>query len=571
MFTKRIRIVAPTEFDRSLAGKISLAERWTAAVIFLVVFFLRVMFAANYRIDSDETQHLHVVWAWTNGMIPYRDYFDNHSPLFHFLFAPLFALFGVRPDIVVPMRLAMIPLAGSCVFFVGKIASTVFSPRVGLWAAIFTAVCPRFFFVSAEFRPDDLWVLVWLVTIFVAVGGRLTLCRSFIVGLLLGTSFCVSMKTVLMAVSMGLATFLVLILQVLAERRVLWILLLRTLALMLVGALVLPALLVLYFASCGALTQMYYCLITHNIPPVPPPPNIYLLHALRWLGLLIVPLAVAVFIYRRNGNDPDKKRVVWIFLVTFLYYISLKSFWPILTSEDYLPSDPLFMALLAHATFNLPGAWLNHFGKLALGTALALTGLCWIVASESPFRNRTADKIGMVANVLRLTSSSDYVMDAKGETIYRRRPFYYVLEGLTGMRIKAGLIKDVIPERLIATRTPVATIQRMPSGAAAFIRANYIPIAFRLSVLGKMLQQVGEFFPFDIVIPSEYAIVTEFGKFAGTLNGESFAGPRHLVPGHYEVRRASGSGRLAVILSTAVEKGYSPFVKLKADKWTAQD
>jgi hypothetical protein len=25
-----------------------------------------------------------------------------------------------------------------------------------------------------------------------------------------------------------------------------------------------------------------------------------------------------------------------------------------------------------------------------------------------------------------------YVMDSKGETIYRRRPFYYILEGMTG-------------------------------------------------------------------------------------------------------------------------------------------
>jgi hypothetical protein len=42
-------------------------------------------------------------------MIPYRDYFDNHSPLFHLLCAPLFALLGVRPDIVIPMRCAIAP------------------------------------------------------------------------------------------------------------------------------------------------------------------------------------------------------------------------------------------------------------------------------------------------------------------------------------------------------------------------------------------------------------------------------------------------------------------------------
>jgi hypothetical protein len=318
---------------------------------------------------------------------------------------------------------------------------------------------------------------------------------------------------------------------------------------------------------------MYYCVIIHNIPPASTAPDIYLFHALKWLGLLIVPLTVAVFLFHRSESDPNKKRGIWIFLVTFLYYISLKSFWPIVTNEDYLPSDPLFMALLACAVSNPPGAWLTSCGKFypALPSVIASTGLCWIVASESPFRDMTGDKISMVRNVLCLTNPSEYVMDSKGETIYRRRPFYYILEGLTGLRLKEGLIKDTIPERLIATRTPIATVRRMPIKAAAFIRTNYLAIAFRLAVLGKVLQQVGESFPFDIEIPSEYTIITEFGTFAGTLNGGPLIGPRQLVPGHYDVRRTNGSGRLAVIWSTAVEKGYNPFVQLKADKWTAQD
>ena len=141
------------KFDRSFAGKISRAELWTATGIFLLVLILRIVYAAHYRIDSDEPQHLHVVWGWTQGMIPYRDYFDNHSPLFHLLCAPLFALLGVRPDIVIPMRCAMIPLFALSLFFVGRIAGTLYSARVGLWAAVFTAVCPRCFFVStAESR-----------------------------------------------------------------------------------------------------------------------------------------------------------------------------------------------------------------------------------------------------------------------------------------------------------------------------------------------------------------------------------------------------------------------------------
>src|SRR4051794_17888837 len=61
---------------------------------------LRSFSVFNHLWDSDEPQHLHVVWEWTQGVLPYRDFFDNHTPLFHVLFAPVLRLFGERADIV---------------------------------------------------------------------------------------------------------------------------------------------------------------------------------------------------------------------------------------------------------------------------------------------------------------------------------------------------------------------------------------------------------------------------------------------------------------------------------------
>src|SRR5690348_7817714 len=79
-------------------------------VLLLLLVALKVAYAPALRIDSDETQHLHVAWGWANGLLPYRDLFDNHSPLFQFLCSPLVRILGERPDIVAPMRLAVIPL-----------------------------------------------------------------------------------------------------------------------------------------------------------------------------------------------------------------------------------------------------------------------------------------------------------------------------------------------------------------------------------------------------------------------------------------------------------------------------
>src|SRR5947209_8357796 len=83
---------------------------FTAVGLVLLLFGLKLVYVSNFRIDSDETQHLHVVWGWANGLLPYRDVFDNHSPLFQFLCSPLLRALGERADIVVPMRLLVVSL-----------------------------------------------------------------------------------------------------------------------------------------------------------------------------------------------------------------------------------------------------------------------------------------------------------------------------------------------------------------------------------------------------------------------------------------------------------------------------
>src|SRR5438132_6772311 len=79
----------------------SKAERRAAVILFVLLLAMRVLYACHYRIDSDEPQHLHVVWGWANGQLPYLNFFDNHAPLFHILCAPLFTLLGERADIII--------------------------------------------------------------------------------------------------------------------------------------------------------------------------------------------------------------------------------------------------------------------------------------------------------------------------------------------------------------------------------------------------------------------------------------------------------------------------------------
>src|SRR5260221_66293 len=102
------------------------------------------------------------------------------------------------------MRLAMIPLFGISLWCVYQIGAALFSRQAGLWAAILCGFYPEFFLTSSEFRTDNLWTVLWLLALVVATRPPFNVKRTFIVGLLLGAAFAVTVKTGLMVGSLVL-------------------------------------------------------------------------------------------------------------------------------------------------------------------------------------------------------------------------------------------------------------------------------------------------------------------------------------------------------------------------------
>src|SRR5437870_2334593 len=129
-------------------------EYAVALTLLATMLLLYVAYVFRYRIGSDETQHLHVVWGWANGLLQYRDVFDNHMPLFQMLMAPLLRLAGERPETLLLARIAMLPLFVAMGVLTYKIASSCYPPRAALWATIIGSLAPDFFLCSMEFRTD---------------------------------------------------------------------------------------------------------------------------------------------------------------------------------------------------------------------------------------------------------------------------------------------------------------------------------------------------------------------------------------------------------------------------------
>src|SRR3989442_15352155 len=111
-------------------------ERGTLVALSAAILSLRVAYAFAYPFDSDEPQHLHIAWAWTKGLLPYRDVFDNHAPLFHILSAPLIAVIGEDPRVLLFMRLAMLPVFAAALAGSYALGRRLFGARAGAWAAI---------------------------------------------------------------------------------------------------------------------------------------------------------------------------------------------------------------------------------------------------------------------------------------------------------------------------------------------------------------------------------------------------------------------------------------------------
>ncbi len=531
-----------------------------------LLMLLKVISAYTWRVNSDEPQHLHIVWAWANGLLQYRDVFDNHTPLFHMLFAPIYSLFGERADILVLMRIAVIPLFFMGLWAVYLIGKALYSRHIGLWAMIFTALYPRFFLAAGEFRADDLWMVPWLLALAILVQKQLRASHLFVAGLLLGTALSTSMKTSLLLCALGLATLIVTFLQRNSQPLSIRKYAINTISL-LVGFMLVPLALILFFTLQGAWASMYYGVIQHNI--VPGLGNWKHLQNCVWPISVIVSLIIGgtYLIQCRSTDHSLRKRRLMIFLTYGFAMLGLYGAWPLITNQDFLPLTPLIIIVATGLLLETRGGESKEASRYARTTAIlaviALIEFSTLVTKAEPWNPHTLAENSLLAEVLQLTHPGETIMDFKGETVFRQRPFFYALEDVTLKRIELGMIKDSIPEDMTKARTTVATLNnsRFSARDQEFLGQNFLPIG-HLRVLGQYLAapNTKANSNFNIRVPSSYAVIAAQGTVNGWLDGIPYHGPRKLDAGPHTFRSANpDTHRLAIIWAPAIERGFSPF------------
>ena len=548
------------------------AELFAAASLFLLLVAFKAVNILYQGFDSDEAQHLHVIWAWTRGLVQYRDVFDNHMPLFQILFAPIFALVGERATALFWMRFLLLPMyfvAAWCTYRIGEL---LFSRRAGAWAVLLAGFYVHYHFRSLEFRTDNLWAPLWLLCLTTLFSGPFTIRRALVAGLLLGLCFGVSLKStvflLVLLMSAPCAVFLLGHKPLSFSRKDAAL----SAAAFLMSMLIVPCAIMIFFALNGVWSEFSYSVFEHNLLS-----NVDEAHHRVGnviLSLVAFPFVVyaARLIARFTDDAVLSLRRGFAVLVVGFYQPVLYSFWTLITRQDFLPFYPLAFVFVSGALFTI-AAWFEKSGGL-IGQFLRPAWLAAIIAafefvfslSTRPFWiNGAKVEIDLVRDVLALTAPNDHVFDCKSETLFRPRCTRLILEKITRERIARGLMTDDIPQRCVETRTCVATISaHISEKAGAFVQKNYLPVTELLRVAGVRLTSTSseQTINFEVVIPASYQIIAPNAAVAGFLDGTPYDGTRFLNAGAHTFAQTSNAHELVLLWSRAVDRHYIPFGKV---------
>jgi hypothetical protein len=570
--TQRISLArhAAAYFEMSGPGEVI-----AAAVLFALMIIIRVINITRYAFDSDEPQHLHVIWSWAHGFVQYRDVFDNHMPLFHIMFVPIFGLIGERATILYLMRFIMLPMYFVAAWCTYRIGASVFSKRVGVWAVILAGLYARYHLVSLEFRPDNLWAPLWLLCISVLVGGPLTVRRALMAGLCLGMCFGLSMKSVLFLVSIGLAAPLTLLLVGRRHLDELWPNLARCVAAFLISTSLVPIIIMGFFALKGVWRDFRYCVFDFNLlaPGAEQHSVFYKVRLALIVTTLIVTFAyVAWRVTRVSDNAGLAFRRGFLLIVCASYFLMMQFFWPLSRHDNDPPLYPLAAVLCCGALIAFLNA-LPSFGwnqvrilrSTPLLVFLALGEIAVLVSLQPIWKDRTQGETDLLRNTLALLGPDDYVLDLKGETVFRQRGVRAVYETITKSAIQRGILLDNAPQACVQTRTcAVATllIERFPRGTREFVKRNYVPVTSSLRVAGAELKASAASpgrCEFNVTIPAEYELISPAQNVSGTLDGVPYNGARFLAAGPHTFESTSISRDLILLWAQAADRHFTPF------------
>ena len=225
--------------------------RLRTAIIGIVLGFLLIAAVGRWLdgLEADDLQHLHAAWLVAQGQVPYRDYFDHHTPLYHVLFAPYASLIGRDPLVLmITFRLMAAACAIGIFFLFWRLLARLSGP-FSAWLGLGLLAASRHSDLLFSLRPDYIALLLLLAAVtLVTESSERSPLRHFVAGICVGVGFGFTQKVLALAPAFVIWAA-VPFLRDRENRRAQ----LLNLAALLIGMMLAPALLVAALAKAGAL------------------------------------------------------------------------------------------------------------------------------------------------------------------------------------------------------------------------------------------------------------------------------------------------------------------------------
>jgi 4-amino-4-deoxy-L-arabinose transferase-like glycosyltransferase len=159
---------------------------------------LRVMMAPRRYFSQDESQHLHGAFCIAQGLVPFRDYFEHHTPWFPYLLSWVYPIWADSVETILAARYLMVVLSAGIVYLTYRLGRALHGTEAGLLASVLLVFMMPFAEKTVEIRPDVPEVACWLAGLWALVHGiRNEHLRSYLLaGLAFGSALMFSQKAV---------------------------------------------------------------------------------------------------------------------------------------------------------------------------------------------------------------------------------------------------------------------------------------------------------------------------------------------------------------------------------------
>jgi hypothetical protein len=383
--------------------------------------------------NPDEFEHVHVSWLVSEGLLPYRDFFEHHTPWLWYLLAPLVAAGAPGRDASAAVHALTLARATSLAISAGVLCATIWlgrlwrGPLCGVVSALCLAGLRIFYDKTTEIRPDVASLLLWigcLVALAYALRDHHPRRRGFLAaGLCLGAAIMFQQKILFVLPGLGLVSLAWLLAG--SPRRVAR---LRACSWFAVGLCIPLAITCAYFAAHGAgwaFLEWSFLLNARWRSGEPREPWLQQMAIDDWPVLLLAAAGIATWLWEQLS----RRRCDWLGLAFVASGISVLLgllVVPVAWAQYYLPLLPL-LGLFAARAVALAGEQLpGRLRWVALVPVLALLQIRPVTHALSIRDWRNDEQLNQLRYVLAQSAPSDPVLDGwRGLGMFRPNAWYW--------------------------------------------------------------------------------------------------------------------------------------------------